>query len=578
MASVHAPSPYVGASVAPSSHPHPTRTPRRAASPYTRSASAGSHSHPHSRPKGRPLSLSIALNVPPRALDLAADFACSSPLASVSPTRIRRHTTSEPVPAKLESQSTGALTLACPLVLAVTSPLDSTTSPSHSIRSPGPGHYYSPLSLSVSTSPSTLLSASNSNCSSYDYASTSCPGPTTSPFTPSSSSSGSYSDSNSNYASFPGSPFSTTTTNFPTPGLSYSYSPQSPDANSSRPNSDLSPSSPTLSPIAFSYPRPGQNPPSSRRSFPTARSPPSFSLITPHLAIADLAFAERADLLEREGVTHVVSVLGERAQIPPSIPSSNRLHVPLDDAPFAELVGALGPVVSWVRGVMREAGVLRSFPFDSNDASASHDDGNASGERGKGEGETQPKPIRILIHCAHGISRSPAVGAALLVALPLVDVLDAAAAHGDADAPMHPARTSVDAQCEDADMDTSTSADTDTSAQWTPGPPARRCASPVASSPPSSSSPRAPLLPSTSPSLPTSSSTGASSPQHPPPARRTLSAPAALAYVAARRPAADVNWGFRAQLREWEGVCRLAAAAAGESQPTTIATAAHEMA
>jgi hypothetical protein len=40
------------------------------------------------------------------------------------------------------------------------------------------------------------------------------------------------------------------------------------------------------------------------------------------------------------------------------------------------------------------------------------------------------------------------------------------------------------------------------------------------------------------------------------PVRRTLSAPAALAYVAARRPAADVNWGFRAQLREWEGVCR----------------------
>ncbi|KAF7341370.1 hypothetical protein MVEN_01873500 [Mycena venus] len=36
------------------------------------------------------------------------------------------------------------------------------------------------------------------------------------------------------------------------------------------------------------------------------------------------------------------------------------------------------------------------------------------------EGSTNPH-IRILIHCAHGISRSPAVGAALLVALPLVD-------------------------------------------------------------------------------------------------------------------------------------------------------------
>ncbi|KAF8191012.1 protein-tyrosine phosphatase-like protein, partial [Mycena galopus ATCC 62051] len=147
----------------------------------------------------------------------------------------------------------------------------------------------------------------------------------------------------------------------------------------------------------------------------------SFSHITPHIAIADLAFAERADLLEREGVTHVVSVLREKSHIPSCIPLSNRLHVPLDDAPFAELVGLLAPVVSW-------------------------------------EAEITPArtPIRILIHCAHGISRSPAVGAALLVALPL----------------------------------------------------------------------------------------------------RTLSAPAALAYVSARRPAADVNWGFRAQLREWEGVCR----------------------
>ncbi|KAJ7311662.1 hypothetical protein DFH08DRAFT_449145 [Mycena albidolilacea] len=45
-----------------------------------------------------------------------------------------------------------------------------------------------------------------------------------------------------------------------------------------------------------------------------AASPPSFSHITPHLLIGDLAFAERADLLVREGVTHVVSVLRERGE------------------------------------------------------------------------------------------------------------------------------------------------------------------------------------------------------------------------------------------------------------------------
>ncbi|KAJ6538026.1 protein-tyrosine phosphatase-like protein, partial [Mycena capillaripes] len=116
-----------------------------------------------------------------------------------------------------------------------------------------------------------------------------------------------------------------------------------------------------------------------------ASTPPSFSHITPHIAIADLAFAENPDLLKREGVTHVVSVLSDRGEshIPAHIPPSNRLHVPLDDAPFAELVGLLGPVVQWVEDALRDAGNTH---------------------------------IRILIHCAHGISRSPAVGAALLVA------------------------------------------------------------------------------------------------------------------------------------------------------------------
>ncbi|KAJ7766251.1 hypothetical protein B0H16DRAFT_1454135 [Mycena metata] len=463
MAIVHAPSPYVG----PSSHPHPTRTPRRAASPYARSASAGSH--PHSRPKGLPLSLSIALNVPLRAVGVdqvasAADFTCSSPLAggSPSPTRIRRHTTA----AKLESH------------LAVTSP-----TPSPSLRS---------------------YSASNSDSADSD------------------------SNSNSNYTSFAASP-TTTNSNLPTPGLS---TPSSTDSPTFTPGLQ-SPTSPTLSPIAFSYPRAGQN----RRRFPTARSPPSFSLITPHLAIADLAFAESADLLERAGVTHVVSVLGERAQIPSSIPPSHCLHVPLDDAPFAELVGALGPVVTWVRGVMREAGVFGagSCAFGSHEASCcAHDaafhDGAESGEK--------PKPIRILIHCAHGISRSPAVGAALLVALPLVD-----------DVPLldSPAAAEMDVD-EDAEMD---------GAQWTTSPVALSSspASSYADLPPPSAS-----LPATSASsspLPltstTASSLGNADAPPPRPVRRTLSAPAALAYVAARRPAADVNWGFRAQLSEWEG-------------------------
>ncbi|KAF7296084.1 hypothetical protein MKEN_01423500 [Mycena kentingensis (nom. inval.)] len=180
---------------------------------------------------------------------------------------------------------------------------------------------------------------------------------------------------------------------------------------------------------------------------PFLSSQPSFSSLTTNIAIGDLAFAEDAKGLEREGITHIISVLGGRVLIPDCIPVENRLHVPLPDAPFAELVGALKPVAAWVQTAFAQGGV------------------SLSGTPRCGHDLLNAKPVRILIHCAHGISRSPAVGAALLVAFPLVETGDAAKLE-------------------------------------------------------------------------------------------TLSATAALEYVGARRPAADVNWGFRAQLSEWEQLCR----------------------
>ncbi|KAJ7443143.1 hypothetical protein FB451DRAFT_1437818 [Mycena latifolia] len=311
---------------------------------------------------------------------------------------------------------------------------------------------------------------------------------------------------------------------------------------------------------------------------------PSYSPLTPHISIGDLAFAEDPELLKREGVTHVVSVCGGRVHIPPHIPPSHRLHVPLADAPFAELVGALGPVVRWVRGVLGAHGVL------GVGAAGEALDGEIEGRTGGGGGgewagqnegfaqqeqdkhQTNAAHVRILIHCAHGISRSPAVGAALLVALPLVEVGADSSALVDSSAFVHSSAR--------AELAGGADAQGEGDGAWTD--PARICASPgpapralprpfPTSSPPSSFPAHAhasssPLpLPISSP-LPSSSSSppprsgGERSPTNAPSrarrAYRTLSAPAALAYVAARRPAADPNWGFRAQLREWEGVCR----------------------
>ncbi|KAF7298038.1 hypothetical protein HMN09_01025100 [Mycena chlorophos] len=212
---------------------------------------------------------------------------------------------------------------------------------------------------------------------------------------------------------------------------SFSSWPSSSATSFSSASSSYAPS-PATSPCDYTDPPPPSGAPILRADDPALApylsSQPSFSSLTSSIAIGDLAFAEDAAALEREGITHVVSVVSGRVHVPDVIPPSNRLHIPLPDTPFAELVGALASVLEWVKAAL----------------------------------QSQLEP-RILIHCAHGISRSPAVGAGLLISMPLVD--------GD-DGPAQ------------------------------------------------------------------------------------LSAAAALDYVRARRPAADVNWGFARQLVEWEGLCR----------------------
>ncbi|KAJ7112668.1 protein-tyrosine phosphatase-like protein [Mycena epipterygia] len=327
---------------------------------------------------------------------------------------------------------------------------------------------------------------------------------------------------------------------------------------------------------------------------PNVAIPPiSFSRITPHLSVSDLAFAESAPLLRAARVTHVVSVLEGKAHIPPLIPPSHTLHVPLTDAPFAELVGALGPVVAWVAEVLRGTEVLpmeevlegmevlegaetevldcdtalKPDAAFSGGADLAHsqtffgEDGFAGSVYGNGDGDGngEGNPVHILIHCAQGISRSPAVAAALLVALPLVSVRACSSLSepesvlSSSPPPVCPSSTSCAALSESPRSGYPASP---TSTK--PTPPLLRWhfsapAAPIKLSPqsqpaphshsqlPSSSTPRRHL------SVPSSSS---------PRLTTRLSAPAALAHIAARRPCARPNWGFCRQLGEWEGVCR----------------------
>ncbi|KAJ7720748.1 hypothetical protein DFH07DRAFT_784290 [Mycena maculata] len=522
------------ASVSPLPSPH--RRPHARACPYAR-PSLRALTLNGSPPRKLPLALALNLNLsctptppvcsaPPSVPFLSLDLACA-PMVASPPSPPRRHAHSASAPARFctawsSSQGPSASSYADSARMDIDSAMD-VDSPSSTSSSPS--IYFSPVSAF-------------STCSSPF---TSAPLDSPADAAPSLLSSSSSSSSSSAFAS---------SSLLSAPSFSPS-SPSPPPVPSSA--SVLTAAGPAES-SAPSAPAPALEPYTSPR--------PSYSPITPHLSISDLAFAEDASLLRKAGVTHVVSVVGGRVHIPPHIPAAHRLHVPLADAPFAELVGALGPVVAWVGGVLRGAGV-----YGRSELGESEEDEHGSGK----DGEGGHNHVRILIHCAHGISRSPAVGAALLVALPLVEVeasesLASSAAEADVFSSAAAAGGREDAE-EDSDAD----------APWTTP---MRCASPSSlaqapapaptstSSPPVSSSSFPPASSSPFPSLSTRSSSSpapssstpatlaaASAPARTP-ARRTLSAPAALAYVAARRPAADVNWGFRAQLAEWEGVCR----------------------
>ncbi|KAA1472971.1 phosphatases II, partial [Dentipellis sp. KUC8613] len=102
---------------------------------------------------------------------------------------------------------------------------------------------------------------------------------------------------------------------------------------------------------------------------------PQASEILPGLYLSDMYTATNPAVLARLGVTHLVSV---QRDAPPT-PALAHLRVPLDDARGADLQSVLAPAVLWIERARRRGGT-------------------------------------VLVHCVWGMSRSPALVIAFLMA------------------------------------------------------------------------------------------------------------------------------------------------------------------
>ncbi|KAK7438424.1 hypothetical protein VKT23_018037 [Stygiomarasmius scandens] len=124
-----------------------------------------------------------------------------------------------------------------------------------------------------------------------------------------------------------------------------------------------------------------------------AREIASASQILPQLFLSDYSTALDTKELSRLGITHVVSVVGFEPGIPDSIPvpgldsqdakrtTLKKLHIRLEDAPEANLLRHLEETTTWIRQAVEE----------NNEN-------------------------RVLVHCLQGVSRSPTVVCAYLIA------------------------------------------------------------------------------------------------------------------------------------------------------------------
>jgi atypical dual specificity phosphatase len=116
-----------------------------------------------------------------------------------------------------------------------------------------------------------------------------------------------------------------------------------------------------------------------QQPWPDSRNRSVVTEIVPRLFISDLTMAENPAVLASFGITHVLSVMPGFIALP-SDPPLHHAQIPLEDLPFVELVAHLPGTTAFIANALRH------------------------------------HSARVLVHCGEGISRSPTIVCAYLIA------------------------------------------------------------------------------------------------------------------------------------------------------------------
>ncbi|KAI8996597.1 protein-tyrosine phosphatase-like protein [Trametes punicea] len=119
---------------------------------------------------------------------------------------------------------------------------------------------------------------------------------------------------------------------------------------------------------------------SSRRAATIREASMTPSEITSRLYLSGLYTAVDEEQLTAIGVTHIVSVIENRPKYPKTLKGLKTLHVPVEDSEYADILQHLDVTTSFIRSALEDRRNV------------------------------------VLVHCAMGISRSPTVVCAYLIA------------------------------------------------------------------------------------------------------------------------------------------------------------------